>query len=128
MKRIYSASHHGEGTIYLYYLRDVLPAFGFALALTGLLFGGERLRKLFGFALIRFIGLISYSVYLWHLPMLNLCAKFPDAVASPLGQRFSFILVREFVATILLSTVLYCYRKTFFGTRSQTITVTYSLK
>jgi peptidoglycan/LPS O-acetylase OafA/YrhL len=107
MKRIYSASHHGGGIVYLCYLRDLMPSLGFALALAGLLFGGQRLRKLFSFAPLRLIGLISYSVYLWHLPLINLYAKFPEAVALSPEHRFSFILVWGFAATILLSIALY---------------------
>ena len=44
----------------------------FALLLFGVLVGPPPLRRLFSLAPMRFIGIISYSLYVWHWPILTL--------------------------------------------------------
>lgn len=43
---------------------------GFGLCIAGLLFGPPALRRPLEWAPIRWIGLISYGMYMWHLPLL----------------------------------------------------------
>ncbi len=49
---------------------EFLLASGFALCLAAILFGAARLRSLFEWRFLRFMGMISYSLYIWHLPLL----------------------------------------------------------
>jgi peptidoglycan/LPS O-acetylase OafA/YrhL len=44
----------------------------FALLVLGVLTGPRLLRRVFAWAPLRFIGIISYSMYVWHLPIINL--------------------------------------------------------
>ncbi len=44
----------------------------FALLLAAALFGPSPLRWLLSWPPLRFVGLISYSIYVWHLPIINL--------------------------------------------------------
>lgn len=44
----------------------------FALLLAAALFGPDLLRRALSLPPLRFIGRISYSIYVWHLPVLNL--------------------------------------------------------
>jgi peptidoglycan/LPS O-acetylase OafA/YrhL len=43
---------------------------GFASGILAILFGGSRARLVFAWMPLRWIGLISYSLYIWHLPLL----------------------------------------------------------
>ena len=49
---------------------EFLLAGGFGLCLAAILFGASRLRKMFEWNPLRFMGMISYSLYIWHLPLL----------------------------------------------------------
>ena len=44
---------------------------GYSAILLGVVWGGARLRGPFERPTLRFIGFISYSLYLWHLPILH---------------------------------------------------------
>lgn len=43
-----------------------------SLLVLGVVLGGSRLRAIFEQPVTRFLGVISYSIYLWHLPLLLL--------------------------------------------------------
>jgi peptidoglycan/LPS O-acetylase OafA/YrhL len=47
----------------------------FALLLLGILFGAPTLQRLFSFAPLRVIGIISYSLYIWHYPILTVLSR-----------------------------------------------------
>jgi peptidoglycan/LPS O-acetylase OafA/YrhL len=47
-----------------------LVGLGYALLVLGILLGASTLKALLASAPLRFVGLISYSLYLWHLPLL----------------------------------------------------------
>jgi peptidoglycan/LPS O-acetylase OafA/YrhL len=44
---------------------------GYSAILLGVVWGGARLRRPFERPALRFIGFISYSLYIWHLPILQ---------------------------------------------------------
>lgn len=56
----------------------------FAFLLLGVLLGASALRQFFTLAPLRFIGMISYSLYIWHLPIITLfiTATLIDSTAS----------------------------------------------
>ena len=49
----------------------LLVGLGFGGLVLGILWGGQWIRYLFEAAPIRTIGLFSYSLYLWHLPIIH---------------------------------------------------------
>jgi peptidoglycan/LPS O-acetylase OafA/YrhL len=49
----------------------LISAAAFGGLMLAILFGRGRLRRVFEWEPLRFIGLISYSLYLWHLPVLQ---------------------------------------------------------
>ena len=72
----------------------------FALAWSGLLLalvhGGALLRRPFEWAPMRALGWVSFSAYLWHMPVLA-------AVTGPLGLRGGMALLVFTLATALVS-------------------------
>ena len=42
----------------------------FGLCLLALLFGSARLKSPFEWSPLRWVGMISYSLYMWHLPFI----------------------------------------------------------
>lgn len=86
-----------------YYSHDLLDALGFTLILAGILFGGQQIRAAFSILPLRFIGIISYSIYLWHLPLIHLFNSYPSlAVLNP-QTRFALVLYASSGAVLLLA-------------------------
>ncbi|HEY0755712.1 MAG TPA: acyltransferase [Ktedonobacteraceae bacterium] len=54
------------------WLSEMLLAWGYGLCIMAILFGPRQLQIPFAWLPLRWIGLISYSLYIWHLPMLQL--------------------------------------------------------
>jgi peptidoglycan/LPS O-acetylase OafA/YrhL len=54
------------------WLSDILLAIGFGACIAAILYGNSVLKALFQWPMLRWIGLISFSLYIWHLPLLVL--------------------------------------------------------
>jgi peptidoglycan/LPS O-acetylase OafA/YrhL len=57
---------------YYLYLNEIFLSIGFGLCVTAILFGSDALKRPFEWAPLRWVGLISFSLYIWHLPFLIL--------------------------------------------------------
>jgi peptidoglycan/LPS O-acetylase OafA/YrhL len=68
---------------------EPIAGVGFALCILAILFGPRALKRLFELPLLRWIGLLSYGLYMWHL---NLLLAFNSWIAphlvglGPLGH------------------------------------------
>ena len=55
------------------YVVEICYASGYGLCIIAILFGPVWLRSPFEWSPLRWIGMISYSLYMWHLPLLIFC-------------------------------------------------------
>ena len=54
------------------WLSEILLAIGFAACIAAVLYGSSGLKAIFNWPLLRWVGLISFSLYIWHIPLLVL--------------------------------------------------------
>ncbi len=80
---------------------------GFTLILAGLLWAGERIRTVASFVPLRIVGVISYSIYLWHLPILFVTLRLPTVAASVGGARFRLIMWHASLMVLAVSILFY---------------------
>ncbi len=55
---------------YAYLVIELFLSLAFGLCLLALLFGSSRLKRPFEWSPLRRVGMISYSLYMWHLPFI----------------------------------------------------------
>ncbi len=67
---------------------------GLTLILAGVVFGAPVVTQAFSLAPIRMLGIISYSAFLWHGPLLYVLERYPSIQALPQEQRLLPILIR----------------------------------
>ena len=74
--------------------------------LFGILFGAPALRRLFELRVVRFMGLISYSLYLWHLVVLTAVAPWLHQVGNS-TDRLLLGVATELVGAVPIAYISY---------------------
>lgn len=87
---------------YLYSLKLILPCFGSFLII---IFNDSKsfISKILTNKIIVFIGLISYSLYLWHFPILSFIKineDFYNLFHNNLNYKFLYLIIIFFISTI----------------------------
>lgn len=90
-----------------YYFYEIASCVGFSLCIAGVLFSGQWLKAIFSIAPLRLIGIIGYSVYLWHLPLIHLFNSYPNIAALSAADRFPKVLVLTGVSVLVLASGMY---------------------
>jgi peptidoglycan/LPS O-acetylase OafA/YrhL len=86
---------------------EPVQSVGFALILAGAIYGHQIIRAVFSFTPLRIIGIVSYSVYLLHLPLLhNIVHIYPHLNQTP-NTLFVKYLVTVLAQMLPISIVLY---------------------
>ena len=71
-----------------YYFGEFTSGLGFTLVVAGLVFGFAGMRSAFSVTPLRLIGIVSYSIYLWHVPVIFVIARIPTVAAMTPTARF----------------------------------------
>lgn len=90
-----------------YYLSEKPFAVGFTLVIAGLLFGGPWLQRAFSITPLRLIGVLGYSIYLWHIPLLYLFSSFPSFAHLTPRQQFVQLLAMTSLGLVLICSAIY---------------------
>jgi peptidoglycan/LPS O-acetylase OafA/YrhL len=105
----YMRSDSAEAREY-YFLEEVPFAVGYGLMLLGACLGPLGLRRLFSFGPACFIGVIGYSVYLLHMPLIWHINRLPfmDALG---GSVWRLLALGSYaaLATLIFSTAFYVF-------------------
>jgi len=104
---LYSMEESSKRGFFFYYVRHITVPLGFTLVLASLLVGGTWIQRAFGVLPLRFVGLVGYSAYLWHMPLIYVYKGFPAIAALPPAQRFPQVLGHTAVALLLISMFFY---------------------
>ena len=75
----------------------------YALITVGMLFGGVHIRWFFNLIPMRFLGLICYSFFLWHMPVIYILLKYPAIASLQPVLRFWVVTSLDLVITTVLS-------------------------
>jgi len=95
----------------------LLAGLPYAALTIGVLWAPRWLRAVFEIRPLRFIGLISYSLYLWHLPILYLAQR--AATRLPQDARIWFMVVIGFTVAVPVAFLSYHFvERPFLARRS----------
>lgn len=90
-----------------YYFSEVVAALACTLVLAGLCFGFTGMRLAFSVLPLRLIGIISYSIYLWHVPLIFVIVHNPAIGALSPTDRFHSVLLLDLLLVLSLSAFMY---------------------
>lgn len=82
------------------WLTELGYAFGFGLCIIALLFGSPGLKLFFSWSSLRWIGKISYGLYIWHLPIFFFVG---DMVIKKLTHRFSLVYLGYWACAVCIT-------------------------
>ncbi len=89
--------------VFHYYLSRISLATGFTLLIAGVEWGGNWVKSFFSFTYLRLIGLVGYSIYLLHRPLITIIVSYPVIIAMQTGQRFLIVLAIACLLVLIIS-------------------------
>jgi peptidoglycan/LPS O-acetylase OafA/YrhL len=101
---VHFADFHRSGiTDTFIFVGTPFEAIGITLVLAGLVFGAPGVRKLFSLAPIRILGIVSYSAFLWHGPILFAVQNLPSIKAATPEHKMGLLLLYVVPLTLIVS-------------------------
>jgi peptidoglycan/LPS O-acetylase OafA/YrhL len=99
-------------TNYWFFYQAIVYAIGYGLCMWAVLYGSGYIKKLLELSIVRRIGYISFSLYLWHLPLVFL---FADHIAPTLVQHgfhrpMEYLSLWCWTIAVILPVSLFMYR------------------
>jgi peptidoglycan/LPS O-acetylase OafA/YrhL len=88
------------------WLSEMPYAIGFGLCVLALLFAPPNFRPIFEWKPVRWIGQLSYGMYIWHLPTLSLFALF---ILPLIHTKHSYLKYGAYWLVIFLVLIPCCY-------------------
>lgn len=103
LDHVFLAYWNGHVLLFVGY---TITAFFIGLMVLGTAVGGRVGRSLFANPAILFLGIVSYSLYLWHAPIQYWTQKLLDQLGVT-GDRFWYLLAVSFPLSVLAATLSY---------------------
>lgn len=105
------------------YITHFSATAGTGLLILGALNAGRLLASVYAFMPLRFVGIIGYSVFLWHFPIIMLAERYPIfAAASPQDRWFGVTLLTVPVVLVLGTILFLLVEKPFIENRKSATT------
>ena len=103
--RVFDTYWSGNPLMFFWYS---LVSFFIACLIFGTALGGPLARVLFANRIALFLGIVSYSLYLWHFPITQWTARFLDRWGVA-GDRMGWLIAIAVPATIVASALSYWF-------------------
>lgn len=83
---------------------------GYSLSMCALVYGSGQIKRFFEWSVLRWIGLISFSLYMWHFPLLILFRNLLNNQFQGLGGGVKLVAVLAWVIFVIFPISLTLYR------------------
>jgi peptidoglycan/LPS O-acetylase OafA/YrhL len=105
-----SAMHSLEKTWIMW--EALLYAVSYGLCIAALLFGSRKLQYPFEIPILRWVGLISFSLYMWHLPFIFIFLHYvlPSLNSQGIGHAITYLAFYIWALFVIVPISLAFYR------------------
>jgi peptidoglycan/LPS O-acetylase OafA/YrhL len=94
---------------YFNWLSEMVLSFGYAACIAAILYGSPGLKRPFEWPLLRWIGLISYSLYMWHLPLIGVFGTYVLPLFHIQNRYISYSLYWVWALLVIFPVALLSY-------------------